>query len=186
MLQLLFDDSILMVSKRIFAQITWFQCEFRLCSRHRLKLKLTIRDGQNENDGSKNQNHTKKEAGKVLDFHRCRCDFVATWQEEYQIKAQLLQATVLSTLRAAKTIAIKIRKQNLLHLKKRQGTYRDENKKKACTQMDILKLLRLFYTETFCLCRLFFWCHPCSTSFSLFLNDEILRLQYFCRTLMLT
>lgn len=154
MLQLLFDDSMLMVSKRIFAQITWFQCEFRLCSRHRLKLKLTVRDGQNENDGSKNQNHTKKENGKVLDFHRCRCDFVATWQEEYQIKAQLLQATVLSTLRAVKTIAIKTRKQNLLDLKKRQGTYRDKTKK-SLHRMDILKLLRLFYTETFCLCRFF-------------------------------
>lgn len=120
-----------------------------------------------------------------MDFHRCRCDFVATWQEEYQITAQLLQATVLSTLRAVKTIAIKTRKQNLLDLKKRQGTHRDK-KKKSLHRMDILKLLRLFYTETFCLCRLFFWCHPCSTSFSLFLNDEILRLQHSWRTLMLT
>lgn len=51
---------------------------------------------------------------------------------------------------------------------KAPGHIQRQKEKTACIQMDILKLLRLFYTETFCLCRLFFWCHPCCTSFSFF------------------
>lgn len=71
---------------------------------------------------------------------------------------------------------------------KAPGHIQRRTEKKACTQMDILKLLRLFYTETFCLCRLFFifGVTLCSTSFSLFLNDEISRLQHSWRTLLLT